>query len=290
MEKRNILMLVAVLILCPQITAVGASDIIVIDADTIQNVTATYPSTIPDATPRIIAEYVDSISQSGLYAMSEDLINVTGAVMPRMIVEYTNSISHLEMHEMPEELLNTTKDVPERRLIIEYAESNSYMPLKFPIGLMNDTTPPIIDNIYVTNVTNNSAIVTWRTDGFADSLVRYGANPMVYTRICKDNLFVKEHLVALTGLSPAMTYYFIVNSTDRSENSAQGVEYNFTTLGGIKGDLNHDGEITSADAVIALQLAASGEYDPAADISGDGRVASLDALMILHAAADAISL
>ncbi|MHC1600132.1 MAG: fibronectin type III domain-containing protein [Candidatus Methanospirareceae archaeon] len=290
MEKRNILMLVAVLILCLQITAVGASDIIVIGADTIQNVTATCPSAIPDATPRIIVEYVDSISQSGLYAMPEDLINVTREAMPRTIVEYTNSISHLEMHEMPEELLNTTKEVPERRLIIEYAESNSYIPLKFPIELMNDATPPIIDNISVTNVTNNSAVIAWRTDEFADSLVKYGANPMAYTRICKDNLFVKEHLVTLTGLSPAITYYFVVNSTDRSENSAQSVEYNFTTLGGIKGDLDGDCEITSVDAVIALQLAASGEYNPAADISGDGRVASLDALMILQAAADAISL
>ena len=48
--------------------------------------------------------------------------------------------------------------------------------------------------------------------------------------------------------------------------------------------------LTPADAAIALQLAASGAYDPAADVSGDDRVTSLDALMILQAAAGAISL
>ena len=63
------------------------------------------------------------------------------------------------------------------------------------------------------------------------------------------------------------------------------------------GDLNHDNQITPADAAIALRLAAAGgsaSCDPttlaAADVSGDGRVTSLDALMILKAAANAIEL
>ena len=51
------------------------------------------------------------------------------------------------------------------------------------------------------------------------------------------------------------------------------------------GDLNRDGEITPADAAIALQLAASGEWRADADISRDGRVTALDAMMILQAAA-----
>ena len=51
-----------------------------------------------------------------------------------------------------------------------------------------------------------------------------------------------------------------------------------------KGDLNGDGIITPTDAAIALQLAASGAQNPAADVNDDGRIASLDALMILQAA------
>jgi len=45
------------------------------------------------------------------------------------------------------------------------------------------------------------------------------------------------------------------------------------------------GSTAAADAVIALQLAVSGEWDVDADVSGDGKVTSLDALMILQAAA-----
>jgi parallel beta-helix repeat protein len=57
-----------------------------------------------------------------------------------------------------------------------------------------------------------------------------------------------------------------------------------------KGDLNHDNQITPADAAIALQIAVTGAYDPASDVSGDDRVTSLDALMILQAAAGRIEL
>ena len=62
-----------------------------------------------------------------------------------------------------------------------------------------------------------------------------------------------------------------------------------------KGDLNHDGNVTSADVVIALQIAAGSRpcdaaMLAAADVSGDDRVTSLDALMILQAAVGKIEL
>ena len=49
----------------------------------------------------------------------------------------------------------------------------------------------------------------------------------------------------------------------------------------LPGDLNGDGQVTTADAAIALRFAARGEWHADADVSGDGRVTSLDALMIL---------
>jgi hypothetical protein len=57
------------------------------------------------------------------------------------------------------------------------------------------------------------------------------------------------------------------------------------------GDVNHDSSITTADAVIALQMAV-GAVPPneEADVNRDGAVTSLDALMIMQAAAGAITL
>ncbi|HIE32302.1 MAG TPA: hypothetical protein EYP67_08030 [Methanosarcinales archaeon] len=54
----------------------------------------------------------------------------------------------------------------------------------------------------------------------------------------------------------------------------------------LRGDLDSDGNISYTDAMLALQIAVSGEYEPAADVSNDGYVTSLDALMILHAAVE----
>ena len=57
-----------------------------------------------------------------------------------------------------------------------------------------------------------------------------------------------------------------------------------------EGDLNHDGSVTTADAAIALRMAAGAV--PAideADMDGDCRVTSLDALVILQVAAGSIN-
>jgi hypothetical protein len=51
-----------------------------------------------------------------------------------------------------------------------------------------------------------------------------------------------------------------------------------------KGDLNHDGPITAADAIIALQMAVSRGHSDDADMNRDGSVTSLNALMIQRAA------
>ncbi|MHC1575370.1 MAG: dockerin type I domain-containing protein, partial [Candidatus Methanogasteraceae archaeon] len=56
------------------------------------------------------------------------------------------------------------------------------------------------------------------------------------------------------------------------------------------GDVNHDGSVTTADAVIVLRMTA-GAVPPneEADVNRDGMVTSLDALMILQAVSGAIT-
>jgi hypothetical protein len=53
-----------------------------------------------------------------------------------------------------------------------------------------------------------------------------------------------------------------------------------------KGDLNGDGTITTADVIIALQIAVSGGYRSAADMDENGYVNVLDARVILQAVVD----
>ena len=58
--------------------------------------------------------------------------------------------------------------------------------------------------------------------------------------------------------------------------------FEFELTGDIKGDLNGDGQVTTADAVITLWMVVSGEHSDAADMNGDGCITSVDALMIDH--------
>jgi len=92
-----------------------------------------------------------------------------------------------------------------------------------------DTTPPGITNVTASDITSNSATIAWNTDEPADSLVKYGTEPGNYTLEAYDSADVTSHSVGLAGLLSNTTYYYVVNSTDLSGNSAQSSGYNFTT-------------------------------------------------------------
>ncbi|MFV1951460.1 MAG: fibronectin type III domain-containing protein [Nitrospinota bacterium] len=94
----------------------------------------------------------------------------------------------------------------------------SSLPLEVIIGW------PIISNVRVANITENSTTINWDTNEEADSCV----NIVDKDPICDGGL-VTSHSISLTGLSPDTTYSILVSSTDASGNSTS-VGYNFTTL------------------------------------------------------------
>ncbi len=98
------------------------------------------------------------------------------------------------------------------------------------IVLVPDTTPPTIENVTASSITNNSAIITWDTDEIADSLVKYGTSPGSYTDNKYDSAYVTSHSIGLTDLVENTTYYYVVKSTDPSNNSSESSEYSFKTL------------------------------------------------------------
>jgi len=100
----------------------------------------------------------------------------------------------------------------------------------FMQNLTIDITPPLITNISVSSITKDSAIISWQTDGPSDSMLKYGIQPGNYTQTIHNNSYVTYHYIVLSELTPNTTYYYVVNSTDPSSNSAQSIEHNFTTF------------------------------------------------------------
>jgi len=92
-----------------------------------------------------------------------------------------------------------------------------------------DTTPPVITDVANGTPTANSVTITWTTDEASDSLVKYGTVSGTYTDDISDAARITAHSIGLSGLTPETTYYFVVNSTDASDNSAESAEHSFTT-------------------------------------------------------------
>lgn len=234
--KLKTILFIAAFLFCSQIPLVGASQIIIQDADSTWNSTASYSEDLTNitsgVTPRIPVEYAKTIYHNILIS-SSDLLNATSSVTPRIVVEYANSNYRKDLDEIPTDLANLTEEVLPK-IIIEYANSNYYEKLIFPKELINDTTSPVITNVTATDMTDDSATIKWNTDEITDSLVKYGKASRIYTESEEDSLFVKSHTIELTGLLPSTFYYFVVNSSDQSGNSAESSEYSFTTSGVLK--------------------------------------------------------
>ena len=124
-----------------------------------------------------------------------------------------------------------TERSPIKKIFSHLEEAKAYEDLIFPIKLINDATSPIITNVTVTNITNNSVTIKWDTDEIADSVVKYGKASGIYTETERNPLFVRNHTIALAKLSSGTKYYFVVSSMDRSGNSAISSECRFTTTG-----------------------------------------------------------
>jgi hypothetical protein len=96
-----------------------------------------------------------------------------------------------------------------------------------------DTTPPVITGVSTSDITHNSATVTWTTDDRSDSVVNYGTTTALGSTE-SDTALVTSHSISITGLTAETTYYYEVQSTNSDSYSSTdnngGSYYQFTTL------------------------------------------------------------
>jgi peroxiredoxin len=104
------------------------------------------------------------------------------------------------------------------------------LPQWLPIGT-TDTTPPVISEVKVSDITQTGAAVTWQTDEPATSQVMICDPAGSCTWTAPNKALVTNHSVTLTDLKPNTTYKITTASMDARENQ-QTYEGNFTTLSG----------------------------------------------------------
>jgi len=141
-----------------------------------------------------------------------------------------------------------------------------------------DTTPPRISDISVSNITESSADISWKTHEKSDSQVEYWSNGHQLSALAEERVI--SHLIHLTDLRPGTTYHFKVRSSDASGNLAVSEEQTFTTLGeapaaaftttslSISPDEVAIGETVTISVTVTNSGKASGSYEVTLKING----------------------
>ena len=206
----------------------GQTGIIVNNADTLRQEGVSLDTGLSSATgsvgPRIVLQYANTKREERIAAPRADLRTLFGQVPPRIILQYANIMRQAVLAAPPSELQHTLRPGRRSRLSWQYANTSRQVTLAYPVALIGDTLPPQIHDVRTQSMAGG-AKVTWTTDEFATSEVRWGAVPGVYTQTASDPLFEKMHILTLTGLTAGRTYYFVVRGADRSGNQAQSGEY-----------------------------------------------------------------
>jgi len=99
----------------------------------------------------------------------------------------------------------------------------------------SDKTAPIISNTQFSNITQNSAKITWYTNEDSTSVVNYGLSVDSYNFTASGNTTASTaasfiHTVFLNDLISGTTYHYKVSSIDNNGNKAEGEGKIFTTI------------------------------------------------------------
>lgn len=138
-----------------------------------------------------------------------------------------------------------------------------------------DSEPPIISDIKVTNITSTKATISWRTNEPTTSNVNfgldttYGSSASAINDTTDNDIFINNHNVLLTGLKPETMYYFEINIQDLAGNKAVEGDHSFTTNPAFIGDIAvHFIDVGQGDSIIIDYLETEILIDTGGDILG----------------------
>jgi len=134
--------------------------------------------------------------------------------------------------------LNVTGVICNNNGICEPAlgENSDNCPLDCPVPappgtvFIPDTTPPVIYNLSISEITLNSAEISWDTNEQALCQLFWGKTQEYKEEVISETAFYWKHSTKLTKLSPETTYHFKVSCRDTNRNESETTDQKFTTL------------------------------------------------------------
>ena len=139
-------------------------------------------------------------------------------------------------------------------------------------------------NLKVTEITSSSAVVSWEGEGDGFNLI-WGVDGSITTITGWIGGNSNNHSWILDDLSPNTTYTMRVQSIVGNDHS-EWASVTFITKQLILGDVNGDGSVTPADAIMILYqyfgVVQTGFVEAAADVNGDTNISPADAIEALY--------
>jgi chitodextrinase len=198
--------------------------------DDTELILASSPDTTPPSTPTNLTATAVSSSQIDLsWSASTDNVGVTGYKVYRggSQIATTTSTTYSDTGLTPSTTYTYT--------VTAYDAAGNTSTQSSPASATTqappppDTTPPILSNVAASNITFNSAIISWTTDEPADSEVEYGLTTSYGNQTPLDTTLVASHSVTLTSLTASTLYHYRVKSKDAAGNPAVSGDFTFTT-------------------------------------------------------------
>lgn len=95
---------------------------------------------------------------------------------------------------------------------------------------LRETTPPVLSNLRVINITQNSAVVLWESNKESDSFLSYGRSPSEMKKLAGETGERTNHNVSLLNLSQGTTYHIKAFGKDKYGNLGESNYISFKTL------------------------------------------------------------
>jgi hypothetical protein len=204
---------------------------IIQDADETNTLSFT-PSSSLDAllnqiAPRFVMRSADARADYVFTPVPNALDTLMSTLLPRFTMRSADANVFMTLTPATETLLTRLEQVAPR-FIMRSADTSKTIALDYPTDLIGDTTPPQVTSLDTSQAGDDGTTISWITDEYADSFVRYGTASGVYTSVVSDTLYVTNHSLTLQGLTPGTRYYAQASSTDLSGNTWQSDEFVFT--------------------------------------------------------------
>lgn len=207
----------------PQI--VKLSDLVVTEIEYYQqtsNISYTIKNAGEEDAP---SSFVVSLSISAPFVYEESEVDATLKAGETYTLNFELSVQPVEQTITVQMCADTLNQVPESN------EQNNCLEKTFAVEV--PPSPPslsITSGPSVSDITTNSATITWTTNLESDSCVSYDTYAGKFGTNQTDSQFSLEHQIILEGLTPATAYQFIAESRDETGNTVQSRPLTFVTL------------------------------------------------------------